>query len=55
MRRGAIDWRARNAPVSVERSSSNGPSSHGVLTSAAGARPFDDASVCPGAATTINP
>ena len=28
--------------MSVERSFSNGPSSHGVLTSAAGARPFDD-------------
>lgn len=55
VRRGAIDCRARNAPVSVERSLSYGPSSHGVLTSAAGASPFDEASVCPGAATTISP
>ena len=41
---GAIAWRARNAPVSVDGSLPAGPSSHGVPTSAAGETACDPAS-----------
>ena len=44
---GAIAWRARNAPVSVDGSLPAGPSSHGVPTSAAGETACDPASACP--------